>query len=311
VPLSPIGVFFGLSAALVWSSSSLIVKAQAARIDTFSFNAFRLLVAAVFFLLLLAALGGLEQLFSLSASVYLALGVSVILGFCIGDSLYFWSMTEIGASRAMPLSGVYPVFTWLLAVPLLGEDVTVAALIGTALIIVALVLLARESAVAEANEFILTAPEKSTGRARSTRRQWLAVAGAIFAALTWASSTTLLRFAMREDPGVIVISAYRLTVGGLVLLPVLYWLRRGRPWTNYRRANMPSLVALALFSTGLGSMLFVWAVEFAGAARASLLITTSPLIGVPLSAIFLKERITPAVWIGTLLALAGVWLVLM
>ena len=58
--------------------------------------------------------------------------------------------------------------------------------------------------------------------------------------------------------------------------------------------------------------MIVWTltVEYAGAARAALLNTAAPLIGVPLSVIFLHERVTPKVIVGTLLAVFGVWLIL-
>lgn len=306
-----LGVLIGLSAAFVWSSTSLLVKAQATRIDTFSFNTFRTLVGALFFLLLLPFFGGMGQLFDLSRSTYLILTVSVILSFCIGDSIYFWSMTEIGASRAMPLSSIYPLFTWLLAVPLLGEAITIPALSGTLLIMGALFLLARETPMDDANDLGMTALADDSNAARTKRVKYLAVGAAVLAAFMWAVSTTLLRLALHQEPNALVVSAYRLAVGAMIMLPALYGLKRGRAWQNYNRHSLPFLIALAVFSTGLGSLLFVWAVEYAGAARAALLITTAPLIGVPLSALFLKERVTREVWLGTLLTVGGVWLVLL
>jgi drug/metabolite transporter (DMT)-like permease len=48
----------------------------------------------------------------------------------------------------------------------------------------------------------------------------------------------------------------------------------------------------------------------AGDARAALMNAASPLIGVLFSWLFLRERLTRRVWVGTALALVGVWLVL-
>jgi drug/metabolite transporter (DMT)-like permease len=86
---------------------------------------------------------------------------------------------------------------------------------------------------------------------------------------------------------------------------------RGKLWDGYTRASLPKLTLLALYSTGIGMIVWTLTVEYAGAARASLLNTASPLIGVPLSVVFLRERVTRLVALGTLLSVLGVWLILL
>ncbi len=51
-------------------------------------------------------------------------------------------------------------------------------------------------------------------------------------------------------------------------------------------------------------------IALAGAARAALMNAASPLIGVVFAWLFLREPLTRRVWIGTALAVVGVWLVL-
>lgn len=317
----PLGILFASTAAFIWATSSLMVKAQAARVDTLSFNAFRVVVGALFFYLLLPFFGGTQLLAQLTAPTMLALATSVILGFCIGDSIYFWSMTQIGASRAMPISGVYPVFTWLLAVPLLHEQVTPQALLGTALVIAALFLLSKEKPADadEANDMLLAPSDGTVPREISPRTRYLAVGGAVFAALMWACATTLLRVGIQMQAPVtlyenvqqtVLVSVFRLTVAALVLVPITQWFKGSRVWASYRGAGLPRQVALAIYSTGIGSLFFVLGVALAGAARAALLNSASPLIGVLFSWLFLKEKLTRQVWAGTALAIAGVWLVL-
>ena len=317
-----LGILFASTAAVIWATSSLMVKAQAAQVDTLSFNAFRVVVGALFFTVLLPFFGGWQLVSQMTPLTMLALAVSVILGFCIGDSIYFWSMTQIGASRAMPISGVYPVFTWLLAVPLLGEQVTPQALLGTGLVIVALFLLGREKPADadEANDMILAPSDETEPRSISARARYLGVAGAVGAALLWACATTLLRLGIQMQAPVtlyenvqqtVLISAYRMTIAALVLVPITQLLKGSRVWHSYRGAGLPRQIALAVYSTGIGSLFFVLGVALAGAARAALLNSASPLIGVLFSWLFLKEKLTRRVWAGTALALTGVWLVLL
>lgn len=318
----PLGIFFASTAAVIWATSSLMVKAQAAQVDTLSFNAFRVVVGALFFIVLLPFFGGWQLISQMTPLTMVTLALSVILGFCIGDSIYFWSMTQIGASRAMPISGVYPVFTWLLAVPLLGEEVTPQALLGTVLVIIALFLLSREKPADadEANDMLIAPSNETTPPTISARTRYLGVAGAVGAALLWACATTLLRLGIQMQAPVtlydnlqqsILVGAYRLTVAAIVLVPITQWLKGSRVWDSYRGAGLPRQIALAIYSTGIGSLFFVMGVALAGAARAALLNSASPLIGVLFSWLFLKEKLTRRVWAGTALAIAGVWLVLL
>lgn len=339
----PLGIFFAATAAVIWATSSLMVKAQAATVDTLSFNAFRVVVGALFFIFLLPFFGGAQLVSQLTPLTMVTLAASVILGFCIGDSIYFWSMTQIGASRAMPISGIYPVVTWLLAVPLLGEQVTPQALLGTFLVIVALFLLSREKPAdadkANDRSRAVTLTDDGIGIAvdvtasdnlapgdgiepqkMSARAHYLGVAGAAGAAVLWACATTLLRLGIQmQQPETlydnlqqsVLVGAYRLIIAAIVLVPITQWLKGSRVWDSYRGQGKWRQIALAVYSTGIGSLFFVMGVALAGAARAALLNSASPLIGVLFSWLFLKEKLTRRVWAGTALALTGVWLVLL
>jgi uncharacterized membrane protein len=317
----PLGILFGLTAAFIWSTTSLLVKANSGRVDTLSFNAFRVLVGALFFYLLIPFFGGASLFGQLTTPTVLAIAVSVVLGFCFGDSIYFWSMTKIGASRTMPIAGVFPVFTWLIAVPLLGEEVTVPAILGTVLVIIALFLLGREHPEdsAESNDLLITPPDGTVPRGVPQHTRYLAVAGAVFAAFMWACSTTLLRVGIQYQQPVtmyetlqqsVLLGALRLTTAAIVLIPVTQILKGTAVWQVYRGNELMRLTALGVYSTGIGSLFFVMSIALIGAARAALVNSASPLIGVVLSWLFLRERMTRRVWAGTALAVIGVWLVL-
>lgn len=317
-----LGMLFALGSALIWSTSSLMIKANAGQVDTLSFNAFRVTIGALFFWLLVPFLGGAGLLAGMGWPTFLALTGSMILGFCIGDTVYFWSMTKIGASRTMPISGVFPVFTWLLAVPILGEQVTTPAIIGTVLVIVALFLLAHEhpTEIAESNELLITAPQDGTPpEGINQRTRYLAIGAALLAAFMWACSTTLLRLGIQFQQPVtlyetlqqsIMLGAVRMTIALAILVPFTTWFKGVKVWKVYHGPELPGLVGLGIYSTGIGSLLFSMGVALAGAARAALLNAASPLLGVVFSWLFLREPMTRRIWVGTGLALAGVWLVL-
>src|SRR5262245_60493976 len=76
----------------------------------------------------------------------LLLGLSGLIGFVFGDTWYFRSLVILGPSRATLIATLAPVFTMLIAWPLLGERPGPVALLGLALILGGLqwVLRARE-----------------------------------------------------------------------------------------------------------------------------------------------------------------------
>ena len=61
----------------------------------------------------------------------------------------------------------------------------------------------------------------------------------------------------------------------------------------------------------LGSILYVMAVKILGAAVTSVLAATAPLFAVPFSILFLKERVTPLILVGTIVAVVGIWVVIL
>ncbi len=290
-----LGIILGLTSAFIWATTSLAIKAQADEINPLSFNAFRMGVGAIFALALLPFFGGVQAIAQVPSSAAILLAVSSIIGIAIGDMLYFWSLNHIGASRALPISGTYPLFTWAIAVPLLGEQITTSAMIGTGLVLVGVYFLS---------------PGNGTTAHTDARVQRLATLAAIAAAVLWAIATTMLKMGVQESPHVIVVNAIRLPVAALGSALVARWYAGAKTWQGYTRKNLPRLLALAMYSTGIGMITWTLTVDYAGAARAALLNTAAPLIGVPLSVFFLRERVTPKVAVGTLLAVWGVWLIL-
>jgi drug/metabolite transporter (DMT)-like permease len=71
------------------------------------------------------------------------------------------------------------------------------------------------------------------------------------------------------------------------------------------------MIALAgLVGTGIGSVLFIYAVDDIGAARTAFLTTSAPLFALPMGFLFLSEQLTPRILLGTVVTIAGIWLVL-
>jgi drug/metabolite transporter (DMT)-like permease len=64
-----------------------------------------------------------------------------------------------------------------------------------------------------------------------------------------------------------------------------------------------------LAGTGLGSLFFILAIQLAGAGRTAVLTSTAPLLALPFSMLWLRERPTRWTLAGTLLTTVGIGLV--
>jgi drug/metabolite transporter (DMT)-like permease len=94
----------------------------------------------------------------------------------------------------------------------------------------------------------------------------------------------------------------------LILPIVLGAKRRGMP-TPSRRATKIVLVG-AFFGMSIGSLLYTYTVKLIGSSLGSLLVSTTPLFGVPLSMTMLGEKLSRLAILGALITIIGVIIVL-
>jgi len=285
-----------LIAALLWAVSSILLTSQARRIDPLSMSALRALSAGLL-LALLALTVGFDQLGDLRPGSALAMVGSGVLGMGLGDTLYITSLGLIGVSRAFPISmATYPLLTYLLAAAFLDEGLRWAVLLGAVLIVVGVSAVAMEGG-GGANPG-RTAPE---GRRRGT-------ALVLIAAVVWALATLWLR-AGSEDIGAIAAGSLRMPAAGLFLLGLAFLRHRRLPTRGVSVRSVATVALAGTLGTGLGGLLYIAAVQEAGAGKAAILSSTSPLFVLPMAMLFLAERVSPRLLAGVLVSVVGIWLV--
>jgi drug/metabolite transporter (DMT)-like permease len=117
-----------------------------------------------------------------------------------------------------------------------------------------------------------------------------------------ASSSLLIRYAQREV-GSLVIAAYRMGLSALILIPFAI----PRHTAEMRKLTRAELALAALSGLFLAIHFATWilSLEYTSVASSVVLVTTNPLWVALLAPIFLKEKLSPAVIVGMLVALAG------
>jgi drug/metabolite transporter (DMT)-like permease len=140
-----------------------------------------------------------------------------------------------------------------------------------------------------------------SGSASNGRRDWLPLAAALVSVCLWSSAFVGIRAASRTiSPGGLALG--RLLIGSALLGALL--LRRGalRP----SRRDLGLLLIAGLLWFGLYNVALNTAERVVDAGTAAMVINIAPLMILALAAVFLGERLTPALLLGGAVAFAGV-----
>jgi uncharacterized membrane protein len=332
------GELLSLLSALLWAMTSVLMTVGAKRLDVVPLNLVRCTVSTIFFLALLPFFGGFQALADLTPSNWLWLTVSVLALLVVGDTLYFRSMDLAGVSWTMPLSSISPLWAVFLAAVFVGEPLTWSVLGGAVLVVLGTILVSRsagpegaatpagpahaagipgpltsQSAGAHGSAKVpLQGAETSEwGSTDSTtnpgdRRRGLLLA--LLVSVIWAVGAVSIKPASAGVHSVVA-NTVRQPLAMLMLLGLTLF--RGQ-WGELRGVDAKSwrtIIVASLVGTGLGSLIFVMAVQLAGAGRSAVLMATSPLLAIPFSMLWLQERPTRWTLAGTVLTAAGVGLV--
>lgn len=294
----------GAAAALVssalWAFTSVLLASQSGRLRPLLMSAIRSLTASLMLIGLLIATDGLLQLKEMTFITGISMIGSGIVGQAVGDTLYINALGCLGVSRTFPITNsAYPFITFLFAVILLGEAVTWTLPIGGALIVggITWIVLEQRRAAAESDQKVEL------------------VRGAVFAiaaATAWATGTIWLR-GQQGDLDALGAASLRIPAASAAVW-VTIGMTHGRAGQMLRQLTPRSLAIVAsagVLGTGLGSILFIYAVAEIGAAKTAFLTTSTPVFALPMGVILLSEKINARTLLGTAVTIAGIWLVLL
>ncbi|ASA78301.1 DMT family transporter [Thermococcus sp. 5-4] len=277
-----LGVIFALSAALLWAVGSLLARVSMRGISSLSLNVLRLFMGALLYLVVLAIYG----IPPLGTPGFLILISSALIGFTLGDWLFFESIKILGVSRAALLVTPYPILTMLLAHIFLGRPLTIQIGVGAFLIILAVTILMGES-----------------------REGRLDPRGVLFSAgaqVLWAAAIVMTDWLVTGN-NPLVIAGLRISFGALgavIFVPkILPDVRRMKP------RNWATVFLVAFLGTFLGHCFFTTAIKEAGSSIATPAAESSPILAALLAVLFLKEPFTRRLLYAMILTGVGIILI--
>jgi drug/metabolite transporter (DMT)-like permease len=295
-----IGSLVGLIGTALYGFSVVVYQSQSEEIKPIAISSIKMWIALPFMALMVLAFPGIQSIL-LPIGTILILGISVVFGAVVGDTIYLWSQERIGVSYAFPISMSFPIITYFLAVLFLNEHPVLSRLAGAIIAVVGVIVISNEQSVAAKDS-----EDIGTDGTMKKFDLW-GFAGALATAVLYAVGTVLLQVGIAGvDP--IGGSFIRVLFGSVVFVPVVALASLNGMKLPTRKATIRVIIA-GFFGMAVGSLLYVIAVAEVGATIMSVISSTAPLYAIPVSLIFLKEKLTRLAAVGIVATLVGVVLV--
>jgi drug/metabolite transporter (DMT)-like permease len=213
-----------------------------------------------------------------------------IVQFGVLIALLNYGLRFIPSARAALVFATVPLLTMLLAVALRHERLTMAKASGVLLTLAGVALALGDKALRRGDD----------------PHGWLGEAAVFGAALSGAACSVLYRPYLRRYPTVPV-SAFAM-LASVVFLGALA-AREGffAAWPRVTLGGWAAVIFIG-FSSGVGYVLWLWALANAPATRVTVFLALSPFTAALLGALLLAESITAPVAAGLACVMLGVWL---
>jgi drug/metabolite transporter (DMT)-like permease len=285
-----LGEISALVTAALWSGSAMVFSAATVRAGSLPVNVVRLLLAALY-------LGAVIPLFglpvALTGSQIGFLAVSGLIGLAFGDSFLFMAFRELGARITMLVMSTSPAVAALLAYVILGETLTLRGIGGMVVTLagVAIVVLERSGGV-------------------QGPVAWRGIGNAALAAVGQGGGLIFAKLAFLEgEINGFVATLVRILASLVVMLPLGVVAARS---SDAFRAMIADRRALGLTALGavlgpfLGITFSLIAVSSTGVGIAATIMSTVPILMLPLVHFIHKERLSWKAIAGAVVAVAGV-----
>ena len=291
------GELIALFTAFLWSGTSIAFTEASRRIGSIQLNVTRMMLASVILFFIIIFAGFSYDINNVQLYFLIASGFA---GLVFGDSFLFKAFQTIGARLGTLLMALVPAFSTLLAFIFLSENLSFIIFCGIVITIfgVVIVVLDRSGNSKSIYQF------SKTG-----------ILYGVFGALGQASGLILAKsaFQMGEVNG-FVAAFIRLVAAVIIILPLVVLFKRFKnPFKIFRK----DLTALKATVTGtiLGPVLGITssliAISYAKIGIASTLMSTMPIIMLPIVKFYYKETLGWKAIAGAFIAVAGVAILLL
>tara|TARA_Y100000590_G_scaffold457620_1_gene610644 strand:+ start:440 stop:1351 length:912 start_codon:yes stop_codon:yes gene_type:complete len=294
------GELSALSAALCWSIAVIIFKSASKTLSPILITALKNSIALFSFLLLFMFLDIPLWYGDFEYSDYFKIFISGILGMGIGDILFIYALSQIGANRIAIMNCFEPAVIYCFSILFLGTILTLQQLTGFAIVIISLLIISYENDLQEIDPLI-----KKRGMIIQIIAILLSSFGIVLIKPVLEKTTDSISMQLW-------VTAFRLFPGFIVAW-IVFVLQKNK-LLILEPLLKSKMILKIIVSSGLGTFIALsfWIIGYANIEKppvASIIGQTSVIFIIILSYIFLKEKISKVRVMSILFAICGVLLI--
>lgn len=288
-----LGELSALLAAILWSFSSFLFTSITNSIGSLLLNIYRMVLAALFLIITILIFG-----FSTSITInqFIYLSLSGFVGLVIGDTFLFKAFKEIGARITMLIMSINPAIAAIIAYFSLGESLSFIAIIGMIITLSGIFIVVNENNDGNSPKIIN-----------------ISKSGIIYAFLAAAGQGIGLIFAKLafvEGPIDSIFATFiRIFTAIIFIIPITIIMKR---WKNPVKifSHNYKLIGLVIIGSIIGPYLGIFlsfiAVINTKVGIASTIMSSSPILMLPLAHYIYKEHLSLKSILGAIVAVLGI-----
>jgi len=305
------GELAAFGTAICWTASAIFFENASKRIGALAVNFYK--VFAAFFFLGIAGfvLRGMPFPFDAPLRAWTYLPISGLIGFVIADYFLFNAYVMIGSRITVIFQALTPIFTATLGFLILGERMRAESAFGMGLVVVGILVV-----VLSRNRGAQTPKNASLSKAESDSAEPVArtaafpVKGYVFAFFSSVFQAIGLIFSKIGLGDYDAVSGTQIRVMTAILgfgIQALLLRRARSVFVEARRdkASMKNTAIGAIFGPFLGVAFSLFALQKTNAATASTLMALTPVLIIPPSILFLRQKVRLQEIVGAAIAVSG------
>jgi len=291
--ISHIGEFAALCVAIVWTITALSFEYAANRVGSLNVNIIRLPLAFLFLTIFNFFTRPYAFPVDAGSHQWIWLTISGLVGFVIGDLFLFKSFMFIGSRFSMLVMTTVPLLTALIGWFSMGERLTILSFIGMVLTIGGIIIALNSHRDKETNKF-----SKNS------------IKGILFAfggAVGQSGGLILSKIGM-QGYNAFASSQIRIIAGTVGFLIIMLFMGRLKKiaFAFKNREGMKGIIIGSFFGPFIGVSLSLFAIQHANTGVASTIMSIVPILIIPPSVIFFKQKVTILEIVGAVLSVIGV-----
>ncbi len=293
-----IGEIAAILTAFCWVGSSVSFEYAGKKVGSLILNLMRLVVSLVIITVInFFITSGFKNL-NVTPEAFQALLFSGLVGFVIGDMFLFQAFVEIGARISMLIMALAPPITAIMSYFILGETLGIIQIAGMMLTFIGIAI-------------VVTGKEKGSRRI-VVKHPMKGIVFAFLGAVGQALGLILSKVGV-ADLNPFVATEIRIFAGILGFILIITVTKK---WTGFfntfkDKSVMTGITIGSIFGPVVGVSLSLTAVKYTSTAIASTLMAIVPILIIPVSIIFFKEKVKANEVLGALIGVVGVAVIFM